>query len=396
MKDQLPSPDFNSKPYERPNQKWVCGQLCEGNPCPIGPDGKGNCGALADCRPAPGNDAGDKKSYVCTRSKDLGGPCEEGPRQDGSCSHPPQRCQPAFNLRTKRGLLTKSVVTCTIALLLLTFYGSWRWRFVSPGELSVKHRSIAFQQKAQELHSANQECAACHFAGKSGPVGWVQAAVISDPAPHEFKKLFLVPEPETTRIDLSCQKCHSLHTFHEPNVAWEYSCSACHQEHKGAVGMKQPDARHCTRCHGDTEVMGLASQKGHMMEAGLFEFQHDWTRRSFKTPRPTNGYTQVIHEFAKDHPEFQIHTEKFTDPNTLRFSHATHVGNNPKMTLLNGKKLDCAACHQPGPGGVYYKNVTFDNNCKSCHALRFDKENPELTVPHGDPAFVHAFLRSLP
>lgn len=396
MKDQLPAPDFNSKKYERPNQKWICGWLCEGKPCRNGPDGNGNCGAVADCQPALDKGDPESKCYVCTRSKEMGGPCDEGPRSDGRCSHPPKRCQPQYNLRTRRGLFTKFVTAGTVGILLLVLYGSYRWKFISPGELSMKHRSLAFQQKAREVHGADQSCATCHTAAKAGPIVWMEAAAAADPAPHQFQKLFISPQPSTTAIDVSCQKCHPLHTFHEPNVAWEYSCSACHQEHRGLGPMLQPNAHHCTRCHGDADVMVAASKKGATMDASLFAFQHDWSRASFKPTRPTNGYTQVIHEFSKDHPEFQVHAGGLKDPNTLRFSHSTHAGSNPRMTLLHGKELDCTFCHQAGPGGIYYKSVTFEKNCKACHALQFDQENPGLTIPHGQPEFVHAFLRSLP
>src|SRR6058998_2314102 len=40
MKEQLPSPEFNSGQYERPNQNWICGNAAEGKPCRIGPDAK--------------------------------------------------------------------------------------------------------------------------------------------------------------------------------------------------------------------------------------------------------------------------------------------------------------------------------------------------------------------
>ena len=243
MKDQLPSPDFNSKDYERPNQKWVCGWLCEGKPCHNGPDGKGKCGATADCQPTLDKTDPNNPCYVCTRSAKMGGPCQEGPRPDGSCSHPPRRCQPQYSLRTKRGIFTKTVTACTIGILLLFLYGAYRWKFISPGELSLKHRSAAFQQKAREAFGKDQECATCHAAAKGGPIVWMESAAVADPAPHEFYKLLLNPHPSTTRIDLSCQKCHPLHDFHEPNVAWEYSCSRCHQEHRGTITMKQPDAQ---------------------------------------------------------------------------------------------------------------------------------------------------------
>ena len=41
----------------------------------------------------------------------------------------------------------------------------------------------------------------------------------------------------------------------------------------------------------------------------------------FKAPRPPGGYTQIIHAFATDHPEFQVLAEKLRDPDTLKFNH---------------------------------------------------------------------------
>ena len=220
----MPSPEFNSNRYERPNQKWVCGWLCDGTPCKHGPDGKGNCGATADCHPAlkPGAE-GEKPTYVCTRSRELGGPCDEGPRPDGSCSHPPKKCQPKLSLRHKRGLFTKAVIALTVGVLLVLLYGGVRWQFISPGGLSTKHQSVAFAKMAADLHGADQQCAACHRAAKSGPADWIQTAAAADPGPHEFQKLLHTPHPETTKLDLTCQECHPHHTFHEPSVAWEYS-----------------------------------------------------------------------------------------------------------------------------------------------------------------------------
>src|SRR5882724_6475419 len=66
MKEQLPSPEFNSGKYERPNQNWICGKAAEGKPCRIGPDAKGRCRAIYECRPALGIKEGeDKGRYRC-------------------------------------------------------------------------------------------------------------------------------------------------------------------------------------------------------------------------------------------------------------------------------------------------------------------------------------------
>src|SRR6266581_675713 len=79
MKEQLPSPEFNSGQYERPNQNWICGKAAEGKPCRIGPNAKGRCRAACECQPALEIKAGETKGrYRCTRSTEYGGPCETG------------------------------------------------------------------------------------------------------------------------------------------------------------------------------------------------------------------------------------------------------------------------------------------------------------------------------
>jgi hypothetical protein len=45
-------------PYERPNQKWVCGKLSQGCPCELGPDKGGKCRVDFQCKPK-GNATGD-------------------------------------------------------------------------------------------------------------------------------------------------------------------------------------------------------------------------------------------------------------------------------------------------------------------------------------------------
>ena len=88
---------FQESQYERPNQPWTCGRLCEGRPCHIGPDAKGHCLATAECHPAKKGDR-----YHCTRPQSQGGLCKEGPLPDGSCCHPVPPCQPVRSVRSRR------------------------------------------------------------------------------------------------------------------------------------------------------------------------------------------------------------------------------------------------------------------------------------------------------
>ena len=71
---------FKDSPYQRPHDKWVCGHLAEGKPCPLGPDMHGKCGAKAACEPHL-----EDGRWQCRRSALEGGPCEKGPLPDGRC-----------------------------------------------------------------------------------------------------------------------------------------------------------------------------------------------------------------------------------------------------------------------------------------------------------------------
>ncbi len=380
MKDQLPAPDFDKNQYERPNQNWVCGWACEGKPCRVGPDAKGNCHATFECKPALELREGEIKGrYKCTRPKEFGGPCEHGPQADGTCCRPIPRCQPKRSLRAKRGIFTWCIVALTVAGLLITFYTPARLEFISPGKVSSNH--------------AVTTCADCHSVAKKDPVNWSQAAFAAHPAPHEFTKLFAPHDKSMTQIDQSCLGCHAQHNFHQPNVAKDLSCSACHLEHQGGGRMHPPESANCNACHADQKVMEASFKKGRELSPEAFDFRTAKGRTIFNAPRPERGYTKVFRSFAVDHPEFQIHADNLKDPNTLKFNHRLHLGDT--VHTKGGGKLDCANCHKPEASGTFYQQISFEKNCRECHSLQFDKRNPELQLPHGNPEAVRAFLRSL-
>jgi len=83
---RMPSPEFDSTRYERPNKDWICGNACDGCPCRIGPSPSGECRASSECSPVLDVKPSEKKgTWRCTRPKEWGGPCEAGPLPDGSC-----------------------------------------------------------------------------------------------------------------------------------------------------------------------------------------------------------------------------------------------------------------------------------------------------------------------
>lgn len=392
MSEQLPAPEFDATQYERPNCRWICGRAAEGHPCRIGPGPRGDCRATSECTPALQIKPGETKGrWRCTRPKSAGGPCSEGPLPNGACSHVIPPCQPVRSLRAKRALATLWTVALTLGGLLVALYGNARWNFITPRELSSHHTGAAFE-KSVKLAGRGNNCAACHTAARRGPAGWVQAALLAEPGPLEWGKLSSVPAKTITRLDQSCERCHALHEFHQPNVGWNYSCSACHREHEGAGPMKAPANAECLSCHGNASVMQASVEKARTLPSEAFHYHTVGTRVAFQTPRPPSGYTQVFHSFA-DHPEFQVVAEHLRDPDTLKFNHQTHLTGN--IPLLDGHKLACADCHKPDATGAYMRPVTYEANCRSCHALQFDVNNPELQLPHGNAAAVRAFLRSL-
>ena len=366
MSEQLPAPDFDAQNYARPNQNWVCGHACEGQPCRHGPDSKGRCRATAECKPVLETKPGETKGrWRCTRP---GEPCESGPIPDGSCCRPISKCSPVPTLRVWRRRATLAVIAASFAVLLVLLGNpSWRNSFISPGEISSAHSGEAFAALAA-TNRLNQNCGACHVAGNSGPNGMVKAALSAEPGFFEFNKFLDAHAAAPTAIDGSCEQCHVAHNFHQPNAA-AVSCAFCHAEHQGKLMAAATDAD-CVFCHGDAVKMAVASTAG--------------------------SVTPVIHHFAEDHPQFRFITDKWRDPDTLKFNHALHLMGATIPNLPGGAKLDCAFCHQLDAAGAFMKPVAFENNCRVCHSLQFDPETPQLQLPHGSAEFVTAFLRSLP
>lgn len=391
MSEQLPAPDFDSQNYARPNQKWICGRAAEGNGCRRGPDNRGRCGATAECAPVLEKKPGEEKGrWRCARP---GGPCENGPLPDGRCGRPAVPCAPVATLRTRRGQLTRAVVAGTIGVLLILLGGSWRGHFINPAPLSTPHSGAKFAT----LHGVNsQSCAACHTAGDAGPAGLVSAAWSAKPGPFAIAELASAPHGRMNAIDLACQKCHTAHALHQPNVVENVSCSHCHPEHRGAGPIAATTDAHCGLCHGDAEVMLTASVKGTRLPADAFHSAAAHDQSVFQVPRPRGGFTNVMRRFSEDHPEFRLHTDVLRDPNTLKFNHALHLTSETVRKLPRGQKLDCGFCHQPETAGVYFQRIRFEKHCQACHSLQFDPETPGLTLPHGNPEFVSAFLHSLP
>jgi hypothetical protein len=252
------------------------------------------------------------------------------------------------------------------ALFLTGLYGWWGAQrnndvtFYNPGPISQAHAGFA------------NNCAACH-----------------DPRAQRIVRTIA-----QSSMDEACLKCHVGHVLHQPDVARGHTCVQCHQEHVTSGPMLATDSVNCTSCHGDAANMRASAALGRSMPADAFHQVPADGRIYFLPKRPVDGYTTVITAFDQGHPAFQIQRDHLIDPDTLNFNHERHFQADVPPTAEG--RLTCISCHRPDATGAYLQRISFEKDCESCHSLQFDRRNPDLTIPHGDPEKVSSFLRTLP
>ncbi|MFW6059297.1 MAG: hypothetical protein ACODAQ_03900, partial [Phycisphaeraceae bacterium] len=334
---QLQQFDHEHSPYERPNQKWVCGHAAAGYRCMRGPDSKGRCHTTAECEPIKRGDR-----WQCTRSRMQGGPCEDGPLPDGSCCRPVTPCQPRRSIRAKRGIFVLCATALVLGALALAMFSPGRaaTEVMSPGDLTQHH--------AQILADTEQSCAACHQAeGESMAAMLHHAATAKDDAaalsqsqrcldchqdsaglgefalfPHGMPPEQMEQRTQRAEERAGASATAGLSPFAVPRSAeGELACATCHREHRGTHrDLAAMTDRQCQACH-----------------------------------------TQTFDSFADGHPEFTNWPhEQRTD---IRFSHETHRAHFQDRNAT----FDCAQCHEPDAVGRTMRILPFEQSCAECH-----------------------------
>lgn len=392
---RAPTPDFDSGRYERPNKQWECGHAAEGCPCRIGPSPAGKCRATSECTPRLTLKPGETKgTWHCTRPPEWGGPCADGPRPDGACGRAVVPCTPVRSLRSRRGLLAGATLSACLAALLIGFSGSRRDAFVNPRPLSRQHSGAEFVRLAAAA-GGGQGCVLCHANANANLSELALGAIAAARGPLRLAVLAGTHPKDFSRMDHSCVACHAGQAFHQADIPRDTSCSVCHREHQGPNGLAEVVASACVDCHGSPAQMAAARVRSEAMPAGIFARRLPAHLIVPDVPRPRQGYTDVITDFAVDHPEFRPLRDHRSIRNPLKFSHRLHLAGD-SIPLVDGHPLACASCHRLGAAGAYMVPVSFEESCRSCHALNFDERNPGMTLPHGDAAYVRDYLRSLP
>ncbi|MEI6653512.1 MAG: hypothetical protein WCP45_01985 [Verrucomicrobiota bacterium] len=288
-----------------------------------------------------------------------------------------------------------------IASFLILFIGmsrNLRDQFINPGPISSVHASATFA----DIHTkgsggVGSTCAACHDGARQGVDAWhakTLDALKHGLAPAEWIRKGPL---KTSAMDANCLSCHKGKNFHQPNRVDDFACHACHKEHQGGGFMPQVDSGYCTSCHGTAELMAASREMGLKKDPHAFpSFQSGGKPKVQPRARPENGYTEVITAFHADHPEFRQIRDGVRDENPLKFNHEVHLRTG-KIT----RTLKCDDCHERDGRGEYQRPITYQKHCAECHALQFDpdtaaeKNQPGMYLPHGDPSYVRAFLRSL-
>jgi hypothetical protein len=351
MKLRIQNFDHRSSSYERPNQAWVCGRAATGKPCALGPDGKGQCRTLGECRPRKTPDG-----WICTRPKEAGGMCELGPSPDGRCCQKLPPCQPVRSFRSRRGLITGWATMVSIALLVLIFGGRLSTGLIDPGPLHSGHAEIT-------------DCNACHVNFEGGFARWLPAAFgpanptadsrkcldchqwgdealnahnLGQPALTEITQKF-EEHPDREAAPWTVQLSRTV--FPQPAEAHNglLACASCHKEHEGehADLLSVSNAR-CQSCH-------------------------EMTFEAFSAGHPSFG----------DYP--------YLRRTRITFDHDSHNRKNFPEKIKQGVKAPetCDACHQVEGTGRTMMTASFDTTCATCHTA--DLIGESVAGPKGTP-----------
>ncbi len=350
MTERLQRFGFQHSPYERPSDRWICGNAALGRTCRLGPGRFGRCQTTHECEPLRSGNA-----WTCARAKHLGGPCGEGPDREGACPHAVPPCTPRRSLRGLRGRVTRWLTAATLGLLALALSTDASLDIVHPGPVVRGHAEIA-------------DCATCHVAFDDPSRHWLLAAFRPhDPATDSKKclachdkgraALYAHSQPvKTLAENTKAMKRRSPATgspfllaaseqlFERPRETdGVLACAACHKEHKGeAFDPTLVSNQRCQSCH-----------------VGKFA------------------------SLARGHPDYGAYP--YMRRTRLAFDHHKHFRKNFTDAKIDDPPQSCATCHLADSSGRYMLVKTFEQTCVACHGK--DIEGEGVAGPKGIAVF---------
>lgn len=343
--------DFRSSSYQRPTQNWVCGRAALGDPCRVGPDGRGVCQATAECQPARDGDR-----WLCTRPLSIGGACDEGPLPDGSCCRSIPKCSPTRSVRSTRSLVTRWAAVATIGFLAIIL-GASGSDLVVPGPMTAAHTTVA-------------TCSSCHTSFRPGPFGWVHS-------------VFAAAQP--VEDSGKCAACHvvdenALRPHGLPEARISEIAARVMEANKGHQQPINTQIR--------TVLFPVSTKAQNSTPCASCHVEHQGEK--FDLTAMSNDRCQACHsvqfsKFSADHPEFSGYP--FDRRTRINFDHNSHFSRHfPEQAEKNDPALKppqtCTNCHQLEGRGELMATKQFANTCASCHTGQITGEQ-RATGPLG-------------
>lgn len=374
---------FKDSQYERPGQRWNCGNP-DGQTCAAGPDKQGRCRGSAVCRPYFDEEL---SRWRCTRPEQLGGPCPTGPAADGSCCTRVGPCVPVESLRSRRARTSMWVAGISFGLLLLVSTTLWlRGTFLDPGNLTSKHAAVA-------------ECGDCHAAMEVPEDNWFS--------------LFYTPHS----IEDDNHRCGTCHLVSREEMAGADETSMGNPHGLGMDQLAFITERIRSKALGDgdgVQPVAMSSPGPFNLFAKLGDqmgMEDDMTRACSACHVEHRGTGAELTAVAKDdceschvlsHPDFASQHPPFTDvegrPNypykqrtRIYFDHTDHFESQfTKAKYADVAPKGCASCHSPDLVGERMTTVSFEDGCMACHQKNVGRDEPELVlaIPEIDVAYL--------
>jgi hypothetical protein len=325
-----PPDDFKPpKGYLRPNDRWICGYACRGEPCELGPSIRGVCQLPGECEPARVG-----SQWQCGRSSADGGPCAAGPSPMGQCGGARVPCIPAPSWRVTRGRWVRYCLATVICALAVLLSPSRRKDFLAPGPLTQHHAQLLSQNN-------ERRCEACHGEDGSHLAGW----------------LFPASAPSSSLVSQSdrCIQCHENVTS-AATGKWAHGFPR-----EGIEAITQHVAEKVGK-----EVIPRPNPANNRGEIACATCHREHHGTNFNLMAMRDEQCQVCHQqqfasFQKGHPEFQ--GWPYERRTRIAFDHVTHAYRHFKE---KGTPFDCRQCHAVDATGAVSPSPGFDA-CAKCH-----------------------------
>jgi len=190
--------------------------------------------------------------------------------------------------------------------------------------------------------------------------------------------------------DDSCLSCHSDTNHHFDTSVHDVAkldgsrCASCHIEHDEPSSIVRHDDKLCSSCHEDMAETGAVDTD----LADVDSFGKEQIGSS-NAPHPQFKVSMLVSQGKADAMTWSMRrvnlSDKPVEKSNLTFPHDVHLDPQGIDAPQGNQVLACNDCHVTDDAGELMRPITMENNCRSCHTLVFDPDEPGREVPHGEP-----------